>query len=113
MADGSTIPAFSLTAQAAARINELAKAEGAAALRIAVLGGGCSGFQYEFSLTKAAETDDVRIELNGAAVLIDPASLEFLKGGQLDYVDELGGSYFSIKNPNATSRCGCGNSFSA
>lgn len=113
MADGSTLPAFSLTPAAAARINALAKAEGATALRIAVLGGGCSGFQYEFSLAKTTEPDDQRFELEGAAVLIDPTSLELLGGSQLDYVDELGGAYFSIKNPNATSRCGCGNSFSA
>lgn len=104
--------AFTFTAAAAARIAELATAEGALALRVAVLGGGCSGFQYEFTLAKAPESGDAEITAHGATVFIDPTSLDLLKGSQLDYTDNLGGSYFSINNPNATSSCGCGNSFS-
>lgn len=103
---------FTFTANAAKRIAEMTAAEGALALRVAVNGGGCSGFQYEFSLAKAPEAEDVTIEAHGAKVLIDPTSLDLLKGSQLDYIDELGGSYFNISNPNATSSCGCGNSFS-
>ena len=103
---------FSFTRSAAKRITEMASAEGAIALRLAVNGGGCSGFQYEFSLAKAPEPDDVAIEAHGAKVLIDPTSLDLLKGSQLDYVNDLGGSYFNVSNPNASSSCGCGNSFS-
>lgn len=103
---------FTLTPNAAKRVTEMASAEGAMALRIAVNGGGCSGFQYEFSLAKAAEADDVSINAHGAVVLIDPTSLDLLAGSQLDYIEDLGGSYFSVSNPNATSSCGCGNSFS-
>jgi len=103
---------FTFTPNAGKRIAEMATAEGALALRVAVNGGGCSGFQYEFSLAKAPEGDDVLIDAHGAKVLIDPTSLDLLKGSQLDYINELSGSYFSVSNPNATSSCGCGNSFS-
>ena len=81
-------------------------------LRIFVTGGGCSGFQYNFSFEEARNEDDLVIEHDGAAVLVDSTSLEFLKGSQLDYVEEMVGSAFQVKNPNATSSCGCGNSFS-
>ncbi len=103
---------FTFTPNAGKQIAEMAAAEGALALRVAVNGGGCSGFQYEFTLVKAPEDDDVLIDAHGAKVLIDPTSLDLLKGSQLDYINELSGSYFSVSNPNATSSCGCGNSFS-
>jgi iron-sulfur cluster insertion protein len=102
---------FRLTERAAARIAEIA-AEGRAALRVAVLAGGCSGFQYRFELDHEPAPDDVVIERDGARVLIDPASLDLLAGGELDYTDELMGSHFAVRNPNARSACGCGTSFS-
>jgi iron-sulfur cluster insertion protein len=102
---------FSVTDRAAARIAEIA-GSGAKSLRVNVLSGGCSGFQYRFEMTDGAEPDDVVIEHGGARVLIDPASLELLAGAELDYRDELMGSYFAVKNPHATSSCGCGTSFS-
>jgi iron-sulfur cluster insertion protein len=105
--------AFSVTDNAAKRIAFLAAKEAKpVAMRVAVLGGGCSGFQYNFSFEEAASDDDLTIERNGARVLVDSTSLELLKGSQLDYVEEMVGSSFQVKNPNATSSCGCGNSFS-
>ena len=104
---------FALTARAAARIAEIVAAEGRqGALRVAVLAGGCSGFQYRFELDDAPQADDLLIERGGAKVLVDPASLDLLAGSELDYTDELMGSHFTVRNPNATSSCGCGNSFS-
>ncbi|HYC64738.1 MAG TPA: iron-sulfur cluster insertion protein ErpA [Reyranellaceae bacterium] len=105
---------FSVTDNAAKRIAFLAAKEGKpVAMRVAVLGGGCSGFQYNFSFEEAAGgDDDLTIERNGAKVLVDSTSLELLKGSELDYVEEMVGSSFQVKNPNATSSCGCGNSFS-
>lgn len=108
-----TTDRFSLSERAAARIAEIIAAEGrAAALRVAVLAGGCSGFQYRFELDGSAQEDDLLIEAGRARVLVDPASLDLLAGAQLDYTDELMGSHFTVKNPNATSSCGCGTSFS-
>lgn len=104
---------FAVSPRAAARIAEIAAAEGQpAALRVAVLAGGCSGFQYTFDLDGTQAPDDLVIEQNGARVLVDPASLELLAGAELDFRDELMGSYFAVRNPNATSSCGCGTSFS-
>ena len=81
-------------------------------LRIKVLGGGCSGFQYNFNLDGEIHDDDLKIEEeNQIIIVIDKTSLEFLKGCSLDFVSNLGGSYFKINNPNATANCGCGNSF--
>ncbi len=80
-------------------------------LRVAVSGGGCSGFQYGFSLDNEKNDDDLLFEKNGIEVVVDETSLEFLKGSELDYVEDLIGSYFSMTNPNATSTCGCGSSF--
>ena len=102
---------FSVTDRAAARIAELA-GPSQQALRVNVLSGGCSGFQYQFELTGEREPDDVVIEQGGARVLIDPVSLELLAGAELDFKDELIGQYFAVKNPQATSSCGCGTSFS-
>ena len=81
-------------------------------LRVAVDGGGCSGFQYRFDLVEAAEADDLRIERDGAAALVDEVSLPLLKGSEIDFVDELAGAEFRVRNPNAKSSCGCGVSFS-
>jgi iron-sulfur cluster assembly accessory protein len=103
---------FRVTARAAARIAEVLapQAEGAA-LRVAVLAGGCNGFQYRFDLDRAADEDTV-IEHAGARVVIDPTSFSLLAGSELDYADELIGAHFAVKNPQARSSCGCGSSFS-
>ena len=81
-------------------------------LRVAVDGGGCSGFQYRFELVEAAEDDDLRIQADGQTALIDPVSVPFLKNSEIAYVDELAGAQFVVRNPNAASSCGCGVSFS-
>ena len=102
-----------LTARAAKRIAEILRGEGGAAmLRLAVTGGGCSGFQYDFCLDEQKNADDLVIEREGATVLIDPMSLDFLKGAEIDFVDEMIGASFKVNNPNATASCGCGTSFS-
>ncbi|MDR3535050.1 MAG: iron-sulfur cluster insertion protein ErpA [Acetobacteraceae bacterium] len=104
---------FAVTDRAAARIAEIVAAEGRdAALRVAVLAGGCSGFQYRFELDDTPQEDDLVIENAGARVLVDPASLDLLAGSELDYADALMGSHFAVRNPNAKSACGCGTSFS-
>ena len=104
---------FSVSPSAAKRITLLASREAKPVMmRVAVLGGGCSGFQYNFSFEDAQQDDDLVIERDGAAVLVDSPSLELLKGSELDYVEEMVGSSFQVKNPNAASSCGCGNSFS-
>src|SRR5580658_804235 len=104
---------FDVTERAAARIAEIAAAEGNhLALRVSVLAGGCSGFQYKFELDDAVQPDDLVIEKANAKVLVDPSSLDLLAGSELDFADTLMGSYFAVKNPNATSSCGCGTSFS-
>jgi iron-sulfur cluster insertion protein len=105
---------FAFTDAAAARIVKITVGEPEGSrFRIAVKGGGCSGFQYvfDFDATAPADTDTV-IEKNGAAVVIDDLSLGMLAGSVLDYVETLGSAGFEIKNPNATASCGCGNSFS-
>jgi len=102
---------FRLTERAARRIAEIAAEQGAA-LRVAVLAGGCSGFQYKFELDGQPADGDAVIERSGARVLIDPTSLDLLAGSELDYTDELMGSHFAVRNPNAASSCGCGTSFS-
>ena len=81
-------------------------------LRVAVLGGGCSGFQYTFNFDDARTDDDMVIAKDGAVVVIDSTSMDLLRGSQIDFVEDMVGSAFAIKNPNATSSCGCGNSFS-
>lgn len=81
-------------------------------LRVAVNGGGCSGFQYGFDIVTAQNPDDLVIERGSVRVLVDPVSLDFLKGAEIDFANELIGSAFKIKNPNATASCGCGTSFS-
>ncbi len=103
-----------VTASAVKRIAEIIAEEGdpAMKLRVAVDGGGCSGFQYGFSLDDQQTDDDLVIERDGVTVLIDTISLMYLAGSEIDYVDELIGSAFRVTNPNATASCGCGTSFS-
>ena len=81
-------------------------------LRVSVEGGGCSGFEYRFDLVPNAEPEDILIERAGARVLVDPLSLTYLAGSEIDYVDDLMSTSFKINNPNATAACGCGTSFS-
>ncbi|HET6606690.1 MAG TPA: iron-sulfur cluster insertion protein ErpA [Rhodopila sp.] len=106
---------FAVTDRAAARISEIvaeSKAAADTALRIAVLAGGCSGFQYKFELDTQTQPDDLIIERGPARVVVDAVSLDLLAGSELDFTDELIGSHFAVKNPNAKSACGCGTSFS-
>ena len=108
-----TTTELTLSSAAARRLHEIGAAEGKPImLRIAVEGGGCSGFQYQLDLVDEAQPDDLRIERDGVAALIDEMSLVMLKGSEIDYVDELAGAEFKIRNPNAKSSCGCGVSFS-
>jgi iron-sulfur cluster insertion protein len=105
--------AVKVSARAARRIAEILRAEPEPVmLRLAVTGGGCSGFQYNFTLDDSRQDDDLVIERDGATVLVDSMSLDFLKGAELDYVDDLIGAAFKVINPNASSSCGCGTSFS-
>lgn len=102
-----------LTPAAAERIKTVVASEPpGAGLRVAVEGGGCSGFQYDISVAQAPGADDLVIERDGARLFVDPVSLPFLLGAELDWVDELIGASFKVKNPNAKSSCGCGVSFS-
>jgi iron-sulfur cluster assembly accessory protein len=102
-----------LSAAAANKIKAIAASEApGAGLRVAVQGGGCSGFQYDIGLAPAPNRDDLVIERDGARMFIDPVSLPFLLGSELDWVDELIGAAFKVKNPQAKSSCGCGVSFS-
>jgi iron-sulfur cluster assembly accessory protein len=104
---------LTLAASAAHRLARLAEAEGRPVmLRVAVDGGGCSGFQYRFDLVEAAEADDVRLEAEGQTAVVDPVSLPFLKNSEIAFVDDLSGAQFVVRNPNAASSCGCGVSFS-
>lgn len=99
--------------RAARRIAEILAAEPSPSmLRVAVTGGGCSGFQYNFALDDTKLDDDLVIEKDGAVVVVDPMSLDFLKGAEIDFADDLIGASFKVNNPNATSSCGCGTSFS-
>src|SRR4029077_18573570 len=82
-------------------------------LRVFVTGGGCSGFQYGFTFDKETSEDDTRLVKGGVTILIDPMSLQYLTGAEIDYQENIEGAQFVIKNPNATSTCGCGSSFSA
>ena len=102
-----------VSSRAAKRIAAiLAKEPEPAMLRLAVTGGGCSGFQYNFAIDEARLDDDLLVEEGGAKILIDPVSLDFLTGAEIDFTDDLIGQAFKVNNPNATSSCGCGTSFS-
>ena len=108
----ATVAPLSVTASAAHRINAITAAEADnKLLRVSVEGGGCSGFQYKFDLIASPEPDDLVIEKDGATVVVDPVSLPFLEGAELDFVQELIGAAFRINNPNAQASCGCGTSF--
>ena len=105
--------AVTISERAALRIGEILKGEGAGAmLRISVEGGGCSGFQYKFDVDRDKADDDLVIERENAVVLVDSASVPFLAGSEVDFVDDLIGASFRVNNPNATASCGCGTSFS-
>ncbi|ANK85464.1 MULTISPECIES: iron-sulfur cluster insertion protein ErpA [unclassified Rhizobium] len=108
-----TDTSVTLSDAAAKRIAAIISAEaGKSALRVSVEGGGCSGFSYKFDLADSAEDDDVVVEKNDAKVLIDSLSLIYMAGSEIDFVDNLLGQSFQIKNPNAVASCGCGTSFS-
>ena len=114
MPDTATaIPEIGLSASAARRINKITAGQPAGTmLRVEVIGGGCSGFSYRFGFADKANADDQVIERDGARVAIDAASLPFLAGSEIDFVEEIIGAAFRVHNPNATSGCGCGTSFS-
>lgn len=102
-----------ISPRAAKKIAEILKAEAKPVMvRLAVEGGGCSGFQYQFTLDESRGADDLLVEREGAKVLIDPISLDFLKGSEIDFADEMIGASFKVNNPNAKMSCGCGTSFS-
>ena len=101
-----------LTSAAAARVAAIAARQNKPAiLRLSVEGGGCSGFQYKFGLADAADGDDLVVETDGVALVVDPVSLDLVAGAEVDYVESLGGAAFRVTNPNAASGCGCGSSF--
>jgi iron-sulfur cluster assembly accessory protein len=108
-----TEASVTISARAAKRIGEILNAEGdGAMLRISVEGGGCSGFSYKFDVDRAKAEDDLVINRESAVVLVDSASVPFLAGSEVDFVDDLIGASFRVVNPNATASCGCGTSFS-
>lgn len=104
---------ITLTQAAAARVAAIAERQGKPAiLRLSVEGGGCSGFQYRFGLADAAEDEDSVVETDAVRLVVDPMSLDLVRGASVDYVESLGGAAFRVENPNAASGCGCGASFS-
>ncbi len=103
---------ITVSERAARRIGEILRQEPAGTmLRVSVAGGGCSGFQYKFDTERAKADDDIVIERAGATVLIDPVSLNYMAGAEIDFVDDLIGSSFKVNTPQATASCGCGTSF--
>jgi len=106
---------FIFTDSAASKVKNLIEEEGNPdlKLRVFVTGGGCSGFQYGFTFDEVANDDDTSLLKNGVTLLVDPMSYQYLVGAEIDYTEGLEGSQFVIKNPNATSTCGCGSSFTA
>jgi iron-sulfur cluster assembly accessory protein len=100
-----------MTERAARRIGEILQAEPGAMLRVSVLGGGCSGFQYRFDMDRVQAADDVLIRRDSATVLIDAVSLNYLAGSEIDFVDDLMGAALRVNNPQAKASCGCGTSF--
>ena len=103
------------SALAAAKVGELIREESNAdlKLRVYISGGGCSGFQYGFEFDEEQAEDDIAVERDGAVLLVDPLSLQYLQGAEVDYAENLQGAQFVIRNPNAKTTCGCGSSFSA
>jgi len=109
----TSIADIDLTPSAAARVAAIATRQGKPAiLRLAIDGGGCAGFQYKFELADAPESDDIVATRDGVSLVVDPMSLDLVRGGAVDYVESLGGAAFRVTNPNAASGCGCGSSFS-
>ncbi|MCZ8018963.1 iron-sulfur cluster insertion protein ErpA [Novosphingobium sp.] len=105
-------PTMNLSPAAAARVAFIAAKQGKpAALRLAVEGGGCSGFQYRFGLAESIDDDDLVVETDGVKLVVDPVSLDLVAGSTVDFVDSLGGSAFKVENPQAAAGCGCGSSF--
>ena len=103
---------LTLSPSAAARVATIAEKQGKPAiLRLAVEGGGCSGFQYRFGLADAPDAEDIVTETAGVRLVVDPVSLDLVAGCVVDYVESLGGAAFKVENPNATAGCGCGSSF--
>ncbi len=111
---GMNEEAINFTDNAAAKVSELIAEEGNddLKLRVYVSGGGCSGFQYGFTFDEESNEDDTLIEKNGVTVLIDAMSIDYLRGAEIDYKEDVSGSQFVIRNPNASTTCGCGSSFS-
>ena len=108
-----TVSDISLTTSAARRVAWIAsRQEKPAILRLAVDGGGCAGFTYKFELADIAEADDEVAETDGVKLVVDPVSLDLVRGSAVDFVEDLGGAAFKVTNPNAASGCGCGSSFS-
>ena len=104
---------ITVSERAAKRIGEILKGEPAGTmLRVSVEGGGCSGFQYKFDMERAKAADDLVISRDNAVVLIDPVSVNYMAGSEIDFVDDLIGASFKVNNPNVTASCGCGTSFS-
>ena len=109
----SLAPDIALTPSAAARVAAIALKQGKPAiLRLSVDGGGCSGFQYKFGFADVAEADDTVAETDGVRLVVDSVSLDLVRGAAVDYVEDLSGAAFKVKNPQAASGCGCGSSFS-
>jgi iron-sulfur cluster insertion protein len=110
----SAVDPVVFTDSAATKVKQLIDEEGNSALmlRVFVSGGGCSGFQYGFTFDETTTEGDTRVEKNGVTLLIDPMSFQYLVGAEIDYTEGLEGAQFVIRNPNATTTCGCGSSFS-
>ena len=108
----ATTPLLTVTERAAAKIKQLlAEEEDVSVLRVAIQGGGCSGFQYGLGFDRGPQEGDVELELHGVTVVVDPFSAPYLQGAEVDYVDSIQASGFAINNPNAVASCGCGHSF--
>lgn len=107
-------PPLNFTDAAAAKVGKLIEQEGNAALklRVYIQGGGCSGFQYGFTFDEDVQDGDTTIENGGVTLLVDPLSVQYLTGAEIDYEEDLAGAQFIIRNPNASTTCGCGSSFS-
>ena len=109
-----TPPPLLFSDSAARKVRELMDEEAKPdlKLRVFVTGGGCSGFQYGFTFAEQIEADDTRVDKGGVTLLVDPISVQYLTGAEIDYKDDVEGAQFVIRNPNASTTCGCGNSFS-
>lgn len=108
------VPVLNFTDAAADKVGQLIEQEGNSALklRVYIAGGGCSGFQYGFTFDESIQDGDTEIEKRGVTLLVDPLSVQYLEGAEIDYKEDLSGAQFIIRNPNATTTCGCGSSFS-